>query len=105
MNQIHTILGYCVFDAASQPLIAADGFNSFDDIAGLEIKDVKRLSDGFAARASNRGNLIFGMRRMMRLEATVHWVQDFRRVSREAAVEGIADMVDAPTFLAALDVA
>ncbi len=66
---------------------------------------MERLSDGFAARTAGNGKVILGMRRLMRLKGVVHWVQDFKRVSREAAVDGVADMVDGPTFLAALDVA
>lgn len=103
--QIHTILGYCGFNAASRVEIADDGFNSFADIAGLEIKDVDRLSAGFAARTAANGKVIFGMRRTMRLKGIVHWVQDYKRVSRDAAVDGTIDMVDEATFLAALDVA
>jgi hypothetical protein len=60
--QIHAILGCCGFNAANQIEIAQDGFNSFADIAGLEIKDVDRLSEGFAARTVANGKTIFGMR-------------------------------------------
>jgi hypothetical protein len=103
--QIYAILGCCGFNAANQIEIAQDRFNSFADIAGLEIKDVDRLSKGFAARTVANGKKIFGMRRTMRLKGMVHWVQDFGRVSREAAVDEAPDVVDAATFLAALDVA
>jgi hypothetical protein len=103
--QIYAILGHCGFNAANQIEIAQDGFNLFADIAGLEIKDVDRLSEGFAARTVANGKVIFGMRRTMHLKGVVHWVQDFGRVSHEAAVDGAPDMVDEATFLAALDAA
>ena len=106
LNQIETILDYCGFDdAGDRDEIVDDGFNSFNDIAGLEIKDVGRLSEGLGVRTAANGRIIFGMRRLMRLKGVVHWVQDFRRVGREAAVDGVADMVDEATFLLALDVA
>jgi hypothetical protein len=103
--QIHIILGYCGFAVGNQAPVADDGFTSFADIANLEAKDIETLAAGFAARTTANGKLIFGMRRTTHLKSVVHWVQDFIRVSRQADVDGIGDMVDEATFIAALDVA
>jgi hypothetical protein len=103
--QIHALLVFCGFSAASSILIADDGFTSFDDIASLDIKNIKTLAEGFAARTTANGKMVFGMRRTINLERLVHWAQDFKRISRTAVTDGIADMADQATFLAALEVA
>jgi hypothetical protein len=90
--EIDTILMYCGFEnPASRQAIAEDGFNSYQDIAGLDDKDVNSLADGFSSRTQANGKIIFGLSRTTRLKSTVHWVQDFIRISREPSLAGIGD--------------
>jgi hypothetical protein len=90
VDEIDTILGYCGFTSqASRDNIQADGFESYEDILSLAEKDIASLSKGFAERATNGGRIIFGLRRTNLLKATIHWAQDFRRVSREPSLDDI----------------
>jgi hypothetical protein len=83
---INTILTYCGFDTnATRENIVVDGFESFQDIMSLTEKDVSDLAKGFVERTAAAGSIIFGLRRTNLLKATIHWVQDFRRISRSNA--------------------
>ena len=89
---IDTILMYCGFQEDDErENIALDGFEDFEDILALTEKDIGDLAKGFAERTAVNGKIIFGLRRTNLLKATTHWVQDFRRVSREPTLEGIED--------------
>jgi hypothetical protein len=102
-DDIDTILTYCGFAGPNERLnIAEDGFESFEDIMSLSEKDVGSLAKGFAERTAANGRIIFGLRRTNLLKATVHWAQDFRRISREPSLENIEDMDD---FKLAIDTA
>jgi hypothetical protein len=91
----NTILEYCGFNnQANRTDIAADGFELFDNMLTLTEKDVTSLAKGFAKRAAAQGRIIFGLRRTNLLKATIHWAQDFRHISREVMLEGIADAAD-----------
>ena len=90
---IDTILEYCGFeDEDDRANIAEDGFESFDDILALSEKDVTSLAKGFAERTDEMGKIIFGLRRTNLLKATVHWVQDFRRITKTPSLDGIPNM-------------
>ncbi len=68
----------------------------------LSEKDVGNLAKGFAERTVANGKIIFGLRRTNLLKATVHWAQDFRRISRAPTLDGIGAM---PDFKAAIETA
>jgi hypothetical protein len=94
-QDIDTILTYCGFATAANRLaIAEDGFGSALELSQLEEKDIDSLSDSFASRTQLLGKIIFGLRRKKRLKATLHWAQDFRRISRDLSLEGIVDAAD-----------
>ncbi len=62
--EIDTILEYCGFtDQARRTDIAADGFESHDDVNALTEKDIGSLAKGFAERTTVNGKIIFGLRR------------------------------------------
>jgi hypothetical protein len=82
--------------------IAQDGFESFEDIMSLSEKDVSSLAKGFAERTVASGKIVFGLRQTNLLRATVHWAQDFRRISRGPTLDGIGAM---PDFKAAIETA
>ena len=99
---IDTILQYCGFTTQNQRnAIASDGFEDFEDILQLSEKDIVELAKGFGDRTGAQ-KLIFGLRRTNLLKATVHWVQDFRRVSREPTLDDISDLDE---FREAIDTA
>jgi hypothetical protein len=92
---IDTILTYCGFTlAATRANIAVDGFREYEDIMALNEKDISEMAKGFADRGNNNGRVVFGLRRTNLLKATVHWVQDFRRISREPNLDDINDLDD-----------
>ena len=89
---IDLILAYVGFtDPAHRIAIAEDGFESFSDILSLTEKDIYALAKGFGERTAAGGRINFGLRRTSLLKAVVHWTQDFRRISREVTLDGIAD--------------
>jgi hypothetical protein len=92
---ISTILEYCGFvNAGDRTNIIQDGFESFDNILTLSEKDINSLSKGFSDRTAVNGRINFGVRRTNHLKATIHWAQDFRRISRELTLDGIEDICD-----------
>ena len=62
------------------------------NITSLSERDVGNLAKGFAERTVANGKIIFGLRRTNLLKATIHWAQDFRRISREPSLDGIENM-------------
>ena len=59
--ETYLILGYCGFaDQRSRTDIAADGFESYEDIMLLTEKDIGSLSKGFSERTANQGRINFG---------------------------------------------
>ena len=102
-SDIDMILQYCGFDNPdSRTAIAEDGFESFADILSLTEKDVSSLAKRFAERTAADGRIIFGLRRTNLLKATIHWAQDFRRISKEVTLK---DTVDAAEFRVQLETA
>jgi hypothetical protein len=100
---MNTILGYCGFQAAADRNgIAGDGFGSYNDILVLDEKDITSLAKGFAECTAAQGEIIFGLRRTNLLKATVHWVQDFTRISREPTLDSFPD---AASFRVAIEIA
>ena len=92
---IDMILQYCGFDnPGERDAIAEDGFESFLDILSLSEKDVSNLAKGFAERTAGDGRINFGLRRTNRLKATIHWAQDFRRISKEVTLDETADVAE-----------
>jgi hypothetical protein len=55
----------------------------------LQEKDIIHLAKGFSDRTIANGRINFGLRRTNLLKATVHWVHDFRRISREPTLDSI----------------
>jgi hypothetical protein len=81
--------------------IISDIGNNFSDIEGLTAKDISELADSYAKRTVGDGRIIFGLQRTKRLKAFVHWVNDFKRVSRDPTLNGL----DQHTFREALKIA
>jgi hypothetical protein len=92
---IRTILTYCGFETdVHQNSIAEDGFESYADLLSLTVKDVTSLAKGFGERTTAQGRINFGKRRTNYLKATLHWAQDFRRISRDVTLDDLYDITD-----------
>ena len=83
---------YCGFDLPeTRANIALDGFDSFDELMNLSEANIDELAKGFASRRVQDGKISFGLKRIIFLKASIHWTQDFRRISRSATPDGIDD--------------
>ena len=101
--EIDKILEYSDFDdSAQQTIIAADGFESFDEILTLGDSDSVDLAKGFSDRNFIAGKISFGLRQTNILKATIHWAQDFRRISWTPSPIGISNTAK---FRAAIEAA
>ena len=93
--EIDKILEYSGFDNSSQhTIIAAYGFDIYDDILTLGESYIVNLEKGFSARTVVAGKISFGLRRTNLLKATIHWAQDFRRISRAPSLIGIRNAAE-----------
>jgi hypothetical protein len=93
--EIDTILLYCGFpNQVQRQEIAIDGFVGYNDINSLTEKDISDLAKAFADRTPVARRINFGLRRQNLLKSTIHWVQDFRRISRTASLVGVVDAAD-----------
>ena len=86
--QIKQILHWIGFvtDVQKQA-VYEDSIGSFSDLNGLAGDDIDMMARGYANRTMNDGRIHFGIRRIKRLKALVHWAQDFRRISNSPTVE------------------
>jgi len=64
-------------------------------------KDITELQELYAKRTQNAGRMYFGLQRTKQLKATLHWVQDFARVSEVPTLEGLTQ----ESFKAAISIA
>ena len=88
--EVDKILEYSGFDdSAQQTIIAVDGFESYDNILALGDSDIANLAKGFSDRTVAVGKISFALRHTNLLKATIHWAQDFRRISRTPSLIGI----------------
>ena len=74
--------------------ISTDGFEGYSDMNILREKDISELAKAFADRTLANGRITFGLRRQNLLKSTIHWVQDFRRISRSPTLAAITDVND-----------
>jgi hypothetical protein len=58
-------------------------------MVNLTEKDITELQESYAKRTQNAGQMYFGLQRTKRLKATLHWIQDFGRVSEVPTLEGL----------------
>ena len=70
---IDKILEYSRFNnSAQETIIAADWFESYDDILTLGDSDIMNLAKGFSYRTVAEGKISFGLHRTNILKATIH---------------------------------
>ena len=69
--------------------LVEDSFSSFEDVRDLETKDIRDLADSYQKRTQQNGRIVFGMRRIKRLQHLIYWAQDFYRCSLKPSIEGL----------------
>ena len=100
---IDRILEYSVLGNPAQLNgIAADGFESYDNILTLGGSDIVNLSKGFSNRTSAAGKIIFGLIQTNPIIATIHWDQYFRSNSRTPSLFGINNATKFRTLIEAI---
>jgi hypothetical protein len=86
MNQVLIWIG---FDAAANNHQALHSeIAEIKDTTELTEKDITELEESYAKRTPNAERMYFGLQRTKQLKATLHWVQDFARVSEVPTLEG-----------------
>ena len=80
MNQVLIWIGFDDVVANRQALCSE--IAEIKDMVDLTEKDITELQESYAKRTQNAGRMYFGLQRTKRLKATLHWVQDFARVSK-----------------------
>ena len=101
--KIDKILEYSGFDVSEQRnIIAADGFGGYDNILMLGDSDIMDIVKGFSDRTFSAGKISFGLRWTNLLKGTIHWAQDFRRISQTPSIIIISN---ATKFRAAIEAA
>ena len=89
---IDKILKYSGFDdLLEQTIIAAYGFESYDDILTLGDSDIVNLAKGFSDRTVSAGKISFGLRRTNLMKDTIPLAQDFTSISRTPSLIGISN--------------
>ena len=89
-DSLQQMLHWIGFRTAPQKAsMVEDSFSSWEDVRMLSDKDIDGMATSFATRTANNGRIIFGTNRTKYVKATVHWVQDFYRVSEEPSIIGL----------------
>ena len=98
-SQIKQILHWIGFITdAQKDTVYGDAISSFADLNGLAGEDIDSMARSYASRTQADGRIHIGIRRMKRLKSLIHWVQDFRRISKVPTVSAMSGTV----FLTAL---
>ena len=79
MNQVLIWIG---FDVVANRQALRSEIAEIKDMVDLTEKDITELQESYAKRTQNAGQMYFGLQRTKQLKATLHWVQDFARVSK-----------------------
>ena len=94
-NSLQQILHWIGFRTQNQKdLMVADSFTSWEDLKMLTEKDVNAMATSFSTRP-NRGRaverIIFGTNRTKFVKATIHWIQDFYRISEVPSIVNLSE--------------
>ena len=86
---IQQILHWIGFRAeASRENLRVESLGSFDEMKSLTEKDVQAISTDWSSRTATR-RIFIGTRRLKLLQALVHWVKDFQRISSMPSIVGL----------------
>ena len=67
-----------------------DLISSFSDLFTMNFDDVNTMAKDYVNHALILGKINFGICRIKKLKALLHWAQEFRRISERPSVEGMA---------------
>ena len=88
-RQVKQMLHWSGFTTEGQKnAIYNDSIQSYDDLLNMSEKDVTDLAKDYSAR-STAARINFGLRRIKKLKAIIHWVKDHRRTSTTPTIEGM----------------
>ena len=86
---IQQILHWIGFRAeASRENLRVESLGSFDEMKSLTEKDVQAISTDWSSRTATR-RIFIGTRRLKLLQALIHWVKDFQRISSMPSIVGL----------------
>ena len=101
--EIDNILEHSGFNnSAQRTIIAADGFKGYDYILALGDSDIVNLYKGFSESTLVSGGVSFVLCRTNILKETIHWTQDFKRISR---IPSLISISNAAEFCTAIEAA
>ena len=87
--QIKQILHWVGFTTTSQKnAIYGDSIQEYSDLLGMNESDVTDIAKDYSSREGN-SRINFGLRRIKKLKAVIHWTKDHRRISSTASIQGI----------------
>jgi hypothetical protein len=98
MNQVLICIG---FDVVANCQALCSEIAEIKDMVDLTEKHITELQESNAKRTQNAGQMYFGLQRTKQLKATLHWVQDFARVSKVPTLKGLTQ----ESFKAAISIA
>jgi len=99
MNQVLIWIGFDDNVANRQALCSE--IAEIKNMVDLTEKDITELQESYTKRTQNAGQMYFGLQRTKQLKTTLHWVQDFARVSQVPTLEGLTQ----ESFKAAISIA
>ena len=89
-NQIKQVLHWCGFRSqAHKNALYGDSIQLYSDIKNMSERDITLIAKDYSSR-SGISRINFGLRRIKKLKAVIHWVKDHRRISSTASVEGMS---------------
>lgn len=87
---IRQILHWIGFNiAVNRTNLMNESIGTLDDVLSLNQKDVLSFNTDWSSRTVANGRFNIGTRRLKLLQAFVHWVQDFQRVSGTVSIVGL----------------
>ena len=89
VNILNQVLIWIGFDVVANRQALRSEIAEIKNMVDLTEKDITELQELYAKRTHNAGRMYFGLQRTKQLKATLHWVQDFARVSEVPTLEGL----------------
>ena len=101
VNMMNQVLIWIGFNVAANPQALCSEIAEIKDMTDLTEKDITELQELYAKRTQNAGRMYFRLHCTKQIKATLHWVQDFARVSELPTLKGLTQ----ESFKAAISVA
>ena len=86
-DQIKKVLHWCRFcSQAHKNTLYGDSIKLYSDLKNMSETDITVIAKDYSSR-SGTARINFGLRRIKKLKAVIHWVKYHRRISSMASVE------------------